>query len=80
MFTLLGECGRRTLPSKRVISGVNSKRGLWPWQAAIYKNRLTFGCGGTLINSNWVLSAAHCFRSDYRQPSKYTVVLGDNDR
>nr|XP_009860268.1 trypsin-like [Ciona intestinalis] len=32
-------------------------------------------CGGSLIEQEWVISAAHC----YTNPSYFTVVLGDHD-
>lgn len=40
-------------------------RGAWPWLAAVYVNNLTslaYQCGGTLISSRIVISAAHCFQ------------------
>ncbi|XP_075157337.1 gastrulation-defective [Haematobia irritans] len=40
-------------------------RGAWPWLAAVYVNNLTslaYQCGGTLISSRIVVSAAHCFQ------------------
>ncbi|XP_073828322.1 gastrulation-defective isoform X2 [Musca autumnalis] len=40
-------------------------RGAWPWLAAVYVNNLTslaYQCGGTLISTRIVVSAAHCFQ------------------
>ncbi|XP_006002908.1 tissue-type plasminogen activator [Latimeria chalumnae] len=57
-----------------------------PWQAAIFNNYSGaydphFRCGGILIDSCWVLSAAHCF-SDWRRltPEALLVVLGRSYR
>nr|P98119.1 RecName: Full=Salivary plasminogen activator alpha 1; AltName: Full=DSPA alpha-1; Flags: Precursor [Desmodus rotundus]AAA31591.1 plasminogen activator alpha 1 [Desmodus rotundus]AAA31592.1 plasminogen activator alpha 1 [Desmodus rotundus] len=51
-----------------------------PWQAAIFaQNRRSSGerflCGGILISSCWVLTAAHCFQESYL-PDQLKVVLG----
>jgi secreted trypsin-like serine protease len=33
--------------------------GAWPWQVSlIYADRFT--CGGSILNENWILTAAHC--------------------
>ncbi len=43
-----------------------SCRGDWPWQVSLWLRSQSKGthplCGATLINSCWVITAAHCFK------------------
>ncbi|XP_067237779.1 trypsin-like isoform X1 [Chanodichthys erythropterus] len=59
----LDVCGHAPLNNK-IVGGQNAAVGSWPWQVSIQS--ASFGghfCGGSLINKDWVLSAAHCFQS-----------------
>ncbi|XP_039865718.1 hepatocyte growth factor activator isoform X4 [Simochromis diagramma] len=60
----------------RIMGGNSSLEGSHPWMAAIYIGQSDF-CGGTLISSCWVVSAAHCFFSNPLK-SQIRVVLGQH--
>ncbi|KAK2916546.1 hypothetical protein Q8A67_000920 [Cirrhinus molitorella] len=66
-------CGSAPLNTK-IVGGTNASAGAWPWQVSLHQNGRHF-CGGSLINSEWILSAAHCLL-DNPDPSVYTVYLG----
>ncbi|XP_074495399.1 tissue-type plasminogen activator isoform X4 [Sebastes fasciatus] len=78
-------CGQRldnTLnrPAFRMFGGRESDITEQPWQVAINvyqaRHRKHFHrCGGVLIDSCWVLSAAHCFE-DNDKAEKLEVILG----
>ncbi|XP_026108466.1 trypsin-like [Carassius auratus] len=57
----LDVCGRAPLNNK-IVGGEDATAGSWPWQVSIHVSGSSHNCGGTLINKDWVLSAAHCFQ------------------
>lgn len=78
-------CGRR-LPNIHplIVNGTTANRH-WPWHAAIYHVTTSelipvyeYKCGGSLISSKWILTAAHCV-SHYEEPlrnEQVSVSLG----
>ena len=57
--TYISGCGKTSIQGKRIIAGETAVRGSWPWQILIINNGKAI-CGGTLIASQWVVTAAHC--------------------
>ena len=50
---------------KRIVGGSSAKANQFPYQVALLRQG-TFACGGSLITSKWVLTAAHCVISGYQ--------------
>ncbi|GAB0093863.1 hypothetical protein DMENIID0001_090490 [Sergentomyia squamirostris] len=64
----------------KIIGGKNADRGRWPWQVALYSSEHEkFFCGGTLITSSWVITAAHCLVSDFGSDFVILAGLYDTD-
>uniref|UniRef100_A0A3B4FPW7 Neurotrypsin n=1 Tax=Pundamilia nyererei TaxID=303518 RepID=A0A3B4FPW7_9CICH len=77
-------CGRRLSRQRRqrrIIGGEKSLRGEWPWQVSLWLRSQSKGnhplCGASLINSCWLVTAAHCFKRFGRDPARYVLRLGD---
>ncbi|KAG7513804.1 hypothetical protein JOB18_017059 [Solea senegalensis] len=69
------DCGLRpALGSHRIVGGVTARRGEWPWIGSLQYQRL-HRCGATLIHGKWLMTAAHCFKSDL-SPTNWAVSLG----
>ncbi|OCT59131.1 hypothetical protein XELAEV_18001620mg [Xenopus laevis] len=68
-------CGQPIF-SDRIVGGNNAVFGKWPWQASIL-NQNSHVCGGSLVSSNWVVSAAHCFPRSFKIEN-LRVLLGCN--
>lgn len=44
----------------RVVGGEDATPGEWCWQVALINSLNQYLCGGALIGTQWVLTAAHC--------------------
>lgn len=44
----------------RIVGGQTAEKGSWPWQAMLASRDGSQFCGGSLVEENWVLTAAHC--------------------
>uniref|UniRef100_A0A3Q1BUZ3 Peptidase S1 domain-containing protein n=1 Tax=Amphiprion ocellaris TaxID=80972 RepID=A0A3Q1BUZ3_AMPOC len=56
----LDVCGLASL-NTRIVGGQDAPPGFWPWQVSVNSVGGFQFCGGSLMNNQWVLSAAHCF-------------------
>ncbi|XP_039424584.1 acrosin-like [Corvus cornix cornix] len=62
----------------RVVGGTGALPGAWPWMVSIqhpWMPDLGHLCGGSLISTQWVLTAAHCF-NDITNISMMYVLIG----
>ena len=57
-------CGVKGSPPTRregrVVGGEDALPGEWCWQVALINSQNQYLCGGALIGTQWVLTAAHC--------------------
>jgi len=83
-----GQCGKSN-NVVRIVGGKQSNKLAWPWQAKInvqfssnQPNMMAIGnCGGSLINNQWILTAAHCFDLSTETPAikGVEILLGKNN-
>merc|ERR1711971_1423950 len=61
----------------RIVGGQETEQHEYPWQVGLVsRNGRSPWCGGTLISSTHVLTAAHCTQSD---ASSIAVILGEHN-
>jgi len=72
------ECGKQHYqPSRdRIVGGVHARPNSWPWQVRL--NADGGLCGGTLIDTRHVLTAAHCIQTPITI-SQYSVYVSMHD-
>ncbi|XP_068036311.1 coagulation factor X-like [Anomalospiza imberbis] len=60
----------------RIVGGDECLPGQCPWQAVLLNEEGEEFCGGTILNENFILTAAHCIN----QTKEIKVVVGEVDR
>ncbi|XP_049631656.1 mannan-binding lectin serine protease 1 isoform X3 [Suncus etruscus] len=93
--TCLPVCGIPKIYRKmmaRIFGGRSVQKGTIPWIAMLTQHNGQPFCGGSLIGSNWIVTAAHCLHqpldpeevilhdSDLLEPSDFKVILGKHWR
>ncbi|XP_078476339.1 elastase-1-like [Lampetra planeri] len=70
------------LQQGRIVNGEEAAPNSWPWQISLATawnpqspDVIDHTCGGVLLNSDWVLTAAHCINTSYSQ----SVRLGKHN-
>ncbi|GAB1292526.1 Ovochymase-2 [Apodemus speciosus] len=61
----------------RIVGGNQVERGSYPWQVSL-KQKQKHVCGGTIISSQWVITAAHCM-ANRNIALTLNVTAGEHD-
>ncbi|OWA55469.1 putative Chymotrypsinogen B, partial [Hypsibius exemplaris] len=65
----------RSPTGERIVGGVDARQHSWPWQISMLSNG-RHNCGGSIIDHQWVVTAAHCCTGG---PAQYKVRVGEHD-
>ena len=66
--------GRGLEGNPRIVGGTEAREGQWPSMVVLFRKtgdtRAEQGCGGSVIDRRWVVSAAHCFGETESDPRR----------
>jgi len=61
----LTTCGAGSRSIEKIVGGIEATQTHWPWIARLFLkenigDNSGYSCGGSVINDNWIITAAHC--------------------
>lgn len=64
----------------KIVGGMDSTKGAYPWQVMFWTDLRKAFCGGSLLNDQWALTAAHCFKRNDIRVEEVELRLGKYDQ
>ncbi|XP_033642026.1 mannan-binding lectin serine protease 1-like [Asterias rubens] len=76
-------CGESSIPPRnhpnggRITGGREATPGSWPWQVLLMINAPRYDifdnsiCGGSVLNEEWIMTAAHCVTGSYEERPRF---------
>jgi hypothetical protein len=71
-------CSTNSTTVSRIVGGENATSAAWGWAVSISIADL-YLCGGSIISSSWIITAAHCVYNGYTA-SQITIYAGSTFR
>ncbi|KAM6970017.1 ST14 transmembrane serine protease matriptase b [Aplochiton taeniatus] len=72
--------GKWQYKSFQIVGGQLTSEGEWPWQVSLHIRGTGHVCGASIINNQWLVTAAHCVQDNaevrYSQPEQWQAYLG----
>ncbi|CAF3219931.1 unnamed protein product, partial [Rotaria sp. Silwood2] len=66
-------CSLNPVSITRIVGGENAGEASWGWAVSISINE-TFLCGGSILSSSWIITAAHCVENF--KASQFIIYAG----
>merc|ERR1719244_1292375 len=77
------KCGKKK--DERIVGGAEADINEWPWMVSmLFSDGARHKCGGTVVASEWIVTAAHCLYEDQElivetKVEDVSIVLGEHD-
>lgn len=68
-------CSRNAAVVTKIIGGENAVSDSWGWAVSLFIDERIL-CGGTIISSSWIITAAHCVEG--MDPSQVIIYAATN--
>jgi secreted trypsin-like serine protease len=78
------DCGKVKIPKFRIVGGSTAEKGAYPWIGSLRYRQpgspvSRHICGCSIIDDQWILSAAHCFINS-QKAENYIIRIGTHNQ